>query len=770
MVRQYEKLEITFKVETTARNLQLPFSATPPQGIEPRIGISVDALFTNDNWRTSYSQPAFYYQDFIDQKRPDYEWIYPTDQFAWKVRFSPNRPGEWQFKLIALDSNGRRETAAQRFNVAPSSQPGFIRVSASDPRYFEFENGTFFPALGYNLSTDHLDFHQPTKTNPAKLQAMADNGIRLARIWLSGTSIYSSAWNPWNAMGSAYGWDGYIPYTSLTMETAYPGSDVAMRLESSNNPCMYYGFNGPPAVKTQTSYRIRVRYRTNGLEGPRITGKPYGLVAKTGGWLWGDGNNCNDPGSGQVVTFYQAESTTEWGILEGKLQTGNSDFLPYFYLVLENVRKGDAYIDYVWIEEELDGGKYGPNILSKPWMAHHLYMDQFGSYAFDQILELAEQKGLYFKLVVMEKNEYILNRIDYDGLPILDSPLCAQTSTTNQVARCPGNQWFYGDWQRSTKVRWLQEAWWRYLQARWGYSTHIHSWELLNEGDPFNGRHYSLADEFAKYMHQFKPNDHLVTTSFWHSFPGNEFWNNPQFPHLDFADLHLYVKEGSPYFEDTALFSYDPSMQFGALQSAGAKMPLVRGETGFLDASGNRASEQLIQDKDAIWLHKLVWGQINPGGMVDSYWFDTPHLFKRNDDGSYAYDHRNQYRPYYEFIHTIPLNNGNYTDAKAVVSNETLRVWGQKDTTQGQAHLWIQNKAHIWQAVVAGKTIPSVSGTVSLSDFQPETRYQVEWWDTYPRADNQQILIRETLVATADGSLTLVVEGLKTDIAVKIYK
>ncbi|HMN29363.1 MAG TPA: hypothetical protein PKE45_14530, partial [Caldilineaceae bacterium] len=74
------------------------------------------------------------------------------------------------------------------------------------------------------------------------------------------------------------------------------------------------------------------------------------------------------------------------------------------------------------------------------------------------------------------------------------------------------------------------------MQARWGYSTHIHSWELTNEGDPFNANHYAATDELGKFMHcrvfgasvgagdaaqcTFQhPNRHLVTTSFWTSFP-----------------------------------------------------------------------------------------------------------------------------------------------------------------------------------------------------------------------------------------------------------
>src|SRR5205807_442665 len=96
----------------------------------------------------------------------------------------------------------------------------------------------------------------------------------------------------------------------------------------------------------------------------------------------------------------------------------------------------------------------------------------------------------------------------------------------------------------NTKVRSLQQYYWRYLAARWGYSTAVHSWELLNEGDPYNGNHYGLADAFAAYMHQTEPSRHMVTTSMWASFPVDSFWGNAKYPNIDYADVHAYVSTG----------------------------------------------------------------------------------------------------------------------------------------------------------------------------------------------------------------------------------
>ncbi len=764
----FSKFELTFQVNTVAENLQMPFDANPPPGVVPGMGISVDALFSSDGWQTVYTQPAFYYQEFDDQVKSGSEWFYPTGRTFWKIRFAPDQVGDWQYKLAAQDSGGRTETAPAAFTVVASGSHGFVRVSQADPRYFEFDDGTYFPALGYNMNYNGVSWTNPVLDNQENFKAMSENGIQLVRIWLSQWGIYTSAWNPWNSIDPSQH-SLYVPETGIYMSQAHPGSEISMRINAEYNPCMFIGaFKAPPAVKRNTDYRIRILYKAEDIRGPVVGGQPYGFVGKTGGWLWGDEDQCNLSGAGQVVTAYQAESTADWQILEGRLNSGETDFLPLFYLVMENVSAGSAYVDSVWIEEDLGGGQYGPNIVSKPWMAQHLTMEQRNSYAFDKVLDLAEQYGVYLRPVILEKNEPILQSINFDGLPIPYSPLCYDDLSTNDPPECPGNQWFYGNGRSVTKVRWLQQAWWRYLQARWGYSTSIHSWELLNEGDPADENHYALADEFGRYMRQFRPNHHLVSTSFWHSFPRDEFWANGDYPNIDFADLHEYIPQDAVGFADTALATYDLSMRVGARQPGGAGKPVIRGETGFVTGDTWPPSPLIIRDQHAVWLHNFIWGGINPGGLIESYWYDTDHIYQRGHDGSTFFDHRWQYRTFYNFIRSIPLNNGYYQDAQAQVSDARLRAWGQKDLQNQQAHLWIQNLGHTWQNAMNDLRPVPVSATVEVAGFQPGVAYRVEWWDSYQPDPARQVLRSETVYAAADGALILEVVQLSSDIAVKI--
>ena len=137
--------------------------------------------------------------------------------------------------------------------------------------------------------------------------------------------------------------------------------------------------------------------------------------------------------------------------------------------------------------------------------------------------------------------------------------------------------------------------------------------------------------------------------------------------------------------------------------------------------------------------------------------------------GDLLFDHRDEYGAFYKFIKDIPLNNGHYQDSNTVVSNSDLRAWGQIDLVNQNAHLWIQNIHHTWRDVLDGMEIPTISGTVTLSGFEAGEGYLVEWWDTYPSNKSRPILRVEHLIPSGDGSLTLQVNNLVDDTAVKIF-
>jgi hypothetical protein len=487
-----------------------------------------------------------------------------------------------------------------------------------------------------------------------------------------------------------------------------------------------------------------------------------------------------------VISQY-AGTTSGDVVLEGVWNSVNSDFLPPFYMALENVRPLSpegrvpaVYVTSVEMRERLsDGTPVGPNLLAKPSMEHHKYFEQRFSYAFDRVLDLAHQNDVYLKIVVLEKDDDILKSIDASGA--FGSPSSAN---------------FYGSYRTMTAVRWLQRAWWRYLQARWGYSSNVHSWELVNEGDPASDRHYTLADEFGKYMRQFAPNHHLVTTSFWHSLPATAFWKNANYPNLDYADLHAYVSTSqtgefniasakdlvvrarcgtdngcfkNSMKNDAALFHSEHSLQ--ARDRALGK-PLVRGETGLDSPNAQVEDTNLIRDNNGIWLHNLIWSSVDAGAMYDLYWW-MDHIRRRpGPDGSTANGLQELFKPFKDFLARVPLNNGNYIDLGAVVSNPNdVRVLGQKDVVNRRAHAWIQNRKHTWCAVVGGvSNCPYVwdnsrlAGTVVISGFAAGVSYPAQWtyFDTTGAATQPAAV---TVMSDVSGNVVLNLGALPSNVA-----
>ena len=549
----YERFELTFHISgSVATNPYFPYDPAPPPGVPAGVGITVEALFSPDNWTTVIAQPAFLYQPYERRCIYDHavvtpcppngeEWLYPAGEPVWMARFAPQQTGTWRYRVRATDASGTVQSAEGTFTVVPSTLPhnhGLIRVSQTAPGYFEYSDGAPFIGVGHGEGVSGWRFTYDADETLARLEA---GRVNFVRMWMIGSSVFMAPWSPWHSHHLP-GEGGYFNPTSLTYTQAYTGSLVSLRLwdyadpsiEGRRNPCMFQGFTNNVAVKPNTAYHLSVRLKTVGVTGPRNAAYPYGFTVRTGGWL---GEECADPAAtssdSRRLLGHVNGTTAGWVTVTATFTTGpNEYFLDNFYLILENTTGGDAYVDEVSLRELHNGAPAGPEVLRKNRFAYHLYFDQQPSWQWDYLFQRAEQGEVTIRPVVLEKNDGIANHLDASGNPVggyydLDN---------NRFYAAPG-----------TAVRRLHEYFWRYLIARWGYSRAVHSWELLNEGDPYNGNHYAMADAFGRFMRQNDPHRHPVTTSNWHSFPQAEFWANPLYGGVDYADIHEYACCGNRY-------------------------------------------------------------------------------------------------------------------------------------------------------------------------------------------------------------------------------
>lgn len=506
---RFDRFELRFDMKTAATHPDLPFDAAPPKGLEQVSGVSADAIFYSPSGRV-WVQPAFRYQPYRLTTPGNRDHFLPAGKVHWQVRFSPQEAGEWEVRLRVRDAGGTTfypSATGLPFQVMgesinPTKRHGFLRVATADRRYFEFSDGTAFHGAGFNAG-----FHSAAEAD-RRLKEYGINRVTLVRAWLSGAGINASHWSPWASHHLPA--NGYLPGVSYATEEVFPGHDLAYKLDG-DNPCLFQGWQqGAVAVEGGTTYSVRVTAKVKG------NGT---FVVKTGGWL---DKVCARSGNGRANTP-PLKASSKWEEVTGTIQTtAGQVWLNPLYLVLEG--DGTALIDEVALFRSDDPEE--TNLLQHGEADAHLHFDSLLAARWDVIIEAAENAGVYLKLVSDEKNEWIRNHMDADGLWSADGD----------------NQNFYS--KPGTKARWLQEAWWRYIIARWGYSTAIHSFEYVNEGDPYNGNHYEAAAAMAAFFDRNDPAGHMVTTSFWHSFPNREFWSNPRYAAIDYADIHAYITTG----------------------------------------------------------------------------------------------------------------------------------------------------------------------------------------------------------------------------------
>ncbi len=66
----------------------------------------------------------------------------------WKIRFSPKESGEYKYKVCIKDGSVTAESQSSGFTVHDSEHHGWIKPSAKNPHYFEYDDGTSYYGVG----------------------------------------------------------------------------------------------------------------------------------------------------------------------------------------------------------------------------------------------------------------------------------------------------------------------------------------------------------------------------------------------------------------------------------------------------------------------------------------------------------------------------------------------------------------------------------------------------------------------------------------------
>jgi len=389
------------------------------------------------------------------------------------------------------------------------------------------------------------------------------------------------------------------------------------------------------------------------------------------------------------------------------------------------------------------------------------------AWAFDSILDMAQQKGVHFLLTLDDVNQYTYNWPDNVYNSAAGGPCSYQSAIfTNLEAKKYQKQIF------------------RYIIARWGYSPSILSWELFNEIDELQWSdpdHWNRQDminwhqEMAQYIKSIDAYQHLVNTS------TGSFKTHPDLYEalsgMDFAQIHFYYVPGccdyapsDPTGRDMAdLTRYYSHLVYDSVTSK----PSLIGEWGLLNQNWID-SPYLNTDDKGVHLHNGLWSSLMSGMAATGL---SWHWGYHQEHDPAWWQHYRAIANYFKDVNvsnlttmkpvnvdfSLPDGSDDRPDAFSS-TNGSLRAMGLR--SGNWVYAWIQNTENTWWNDVH-KIAPSPqSGTITVHDMTPGASYAIEWWDTYTRT--QQMIASDNLTAQDNGSILIRINNLENDVAIKV--
>jgi hypothetical protein len=760
-VPQYAKFELAFDIDsTTATNPYFPYDESTPPGVEPATGMTVDVLLLRpgeSDWSRALRQPCFYYQPVEEVGSGESVALLPAGEADWRCRFSPESPGTWRYKIQATDACGTAETSIHPFDCVPSDRLGFVRVSLSDSRFFEFSDGTPFITPLVSLEEGN-----PFNTLPQireNVRRLGEHGVRFVR-WFptgEGASFFVAPYAGNMRINWAFG-DGWLVSDPV---------DTLAGKKFSFRP--YFYSNQSLSAVAGDRYRLSFRATVGGEQVLRaaladVSGGTLDICSSTSTYHESQGERCDYRQDGWHDYSIEITNSSEEALAAAMRGLYVSSDAPAPY---NSVQAGTLGVHSVLLQR-YEGSEWGPNLLTRSDPDAYGFVDQPSAAKLDEILRLSEQYGVYHKLPLFNRNDEILDRLLPDGsVGELDSL----------------NRNFYS--AEGQASRWYQQAYTRYFIARWSYSTALHSLELANENQ-LTPESYEAGFAFAEFVRNLSPRPILISNSFWGYFVGGFFADPERGYLLDYGDQHWYASatETEPElisntWDDSAAYVRECYNQFREYaQWFDYRKPIVRGEGGVAEVGTGPQHPEIAAEPQGVYYHKKLWAHVGVLGYTcDGEWY--PRLFVPYEAGQFPNDEVDLFQmfaSYESFMQGESLNRGGFgaigtdlTGGEGIVLTNVvgnLRAWGVRRADR--VLLWIDNADHTWKNVVDGVSIPPASASLTIQGFRGGQVYKVEWWDTWESDPAQQPASTEFVVAQPDGSITVAVYGLGSDIALKI--
>jgi hypothetical protein len=169
-VEVFSPVELSADIAATYKN---PFD--PEQ-------IAVDADVTAPNGKTT-TVPGFYYASMRLETKSGAERLSLAGPTDFRVRCTPTSEGRHRLVLRVTDRSGTVRSSPLEFVATAGSSPGFVRVARQSPRYFAFDSGRSYFAVGENLCW--CGSPTPLADYDLWLKRLGAGGGNWARLWLA---------------------------------------------------------------------------------------------------------------------------------------------------------------------------------------------------------------------------------------------------------------------------------------------------------------------------------------------------------------------------------------------------------------------------------------------------------------------------------------------------------------------------------------------------------------------------------------------------------
>lgn len=233
---KYNKFEITINLTANFNN---PFNQNE---------IYLRSIFTSPSGKV-YTIDGFYFQDFIRSGPP--ETLYVKGSPHWKIRFTPNETGEWNYTILCTDNSGTTTSPSFTLFCTESDNKGFIRVA--NQKFLKYENGEQFFGIGLNMAW--YDYPEKTYSYEKWLDSLSKNNGNLIRIWMS-ENAFAIEWkntglgNYMNRLDRAYQLDWLFEFSRskniYIMLCLVPHGQFSTKINPKWNDNPYNSINGGP--------------------------------------------------------------------------------------------------------------------------------------------------------------------------------------------------------------------------------------------------------------------------------------------------------------------------------------------------------------------------------------------------------------------------------------------------------------------------------------------------------------------------------------------